>query len=248
MILQAIGAYVSQSPLTYASFCASHFLRSKAMEEVVKLMSQLTSLCKTLFDLPQLNTSALLPPDITNQTLLRQVLLSGYGDCVAKLDETTTGKIDIPTYQIPWSLPTEQFVIHSSSALYRIRPAPKWIVFDCVQGRMETIGADGKLLDFRMGSGQLSRKFLKGVTVVRDCWLDCDLLNEGRLLDQPEPRYSGKTDSVQGFISPTYGSKMWPLGLRERTVEGREGVGWFGKAVLEGSVFGGVFGMLVVRD
>ncbi|KAJ3347434.1 ATP-dependent RNA helicase dhx37 [Kappamyces sp. JEL0680] len=246
MMLRAVGAYLGQmalGPAELEEFCTAHFLRSKAMDEVVKLIQQLTNIAKSTFDIPLEFGFRLAPPDRTQETLLRQVILSGYVDCVAKLDETRMagyGKHAIPAYQTIWSNQNEQFIIHNSSCLFRDRPAPKWIVYDQVQARREMFGPDAQKLELRQSSDGIERKFLKGITVIQDTWLvkqGSTLTNFGRFLDQPEPRYSATADVVQGYVAPTFGPKLWELPLSERVLtDGKEATGWFAKALLEGQI------------
>ena len=247
MLLNAIGAYVSQmrfsTPSQLETFCRDHFLRPKALDEVVKLMKQITNISNTVFGTNLVVDCALDPPTSRQETLLKQVILSGYVDCVARLDETARagkGAHSLPCYQTMWSNETEQLVLHSSSCLFRERPAPKWVVFDQVQAHQQVFGAEGNLIELRASSDGIERKFLKGITVIQEGWLVKQvptLCNMGKVLEQPEPRYHRDLDLVKGFVSPTFGMKFWPLGLTETTLEGgKEAASWFAKALLEGNV------------
>ena len=154
------------------------------------------------------------------------------------------GKNSIPTYQTIWSTKNEHYIIHPSSCLYRERPAPKWLVFDELQGKQETYGPDGELLTLRSNSlDGTERKFLKGITVISETWLAKQapaMVFNGKILEQPEPRYNTVTDQVQGFISPSFGSKMWPLPMCEKTLaDGKDACVWFAKSLLDGDVFFG---------
>jgi ATP-dependent RNA helicase DHX37/DHR1 len=240
-ILSAIGAYLneSQKPDTLDQFCKDHFLRPKAMDEVVKLMQQLTHLAKTNLKLKMQFSRKLLPPTSKQENLIRQVLLSGYVDCVARLDETQHfGKMQIPVYQTIWSTVKEQFVIHPSSCVHRQRPAPKWIVFDQVQSKQQIMGPDGVVISLRESNDGIDRKWVKGLTVIKDTWLTIyDLTNKGSILEQPEPRYNPKTDKCSGFCSPTFGPKMWSLPLTEmELINPVDSAACFARALLEAKV------------
>jgi ATP-dependent RNA helicase DHX37/DHR1 len=241
-MLAAIGAYLSQPASELASFCATHYLREKQMDEVGKLIQQLGNISKTVFKLDLDLHLTLRPPTDKEKSLLKQIILSGYVDCVARLDPEHVagyGKHALPVYETIWSLPTEQFVIHATSCIFRERPPPKWIVFDQIQGKQQMHGADGSLLDLRSKDG-FDRKFLKNVTIVRDSWIlnqVPSLTNEGKMLDHPEPRYHPESDCVKGFIAPTLGPKFWALPMTEKILNsGKEASAWFSKSLLEGQV------------
>jgi ATP-dependent RNA helicase DHX37/DHR1 len=240
-ILSAIGAYLneSRSPNKLEKFCNEHFLRSKAMEEVVKLMQQLTHLSKVNLQIPIEFHKTLLPPTTKQEIMIRQILLGGYVDCVARLDEGQRyGKLQIPVYQTIWSNMKEQFIIHPTSALHRARPAPKWVIFDQVQSKQQLMGPDGTLISLRESNDGIERKWIKGITVIKDTWLtSLELTNRGSILDQPEPRYHSKNDACLGFCSPTYGPKLWELPLTEvELTSPMDKASCFAQALLEGKV------------
>ena len=92
MILRAIGTYLAESnkrgtnTKSLEAFCLDHFLRPKAMDEVVKLIQQLVNIANSVFGLKLSLVSGVSPPSKKHESLLRQVILSGYIDCVARLD------------------------------------------------------------------------------------------------------------------------------------------------------------------
>ncbi|KAJ3258708.1 ATP-dependent RNA helicase dhx37 [Boothiomyces macroporosus] len=244
MLLRAIGAYIAESKKSanLEKFCEANYLRPKAMDETVKLMKQLMNIAKSCFKFPSELDITLAPPTAKQEALVRQALLTGYVDCVAKLDEKESGfgKHAVPCYSTIWSLPNEQFVIHPSSCIFRNRPAPKWIIYDQVQGKQQIFGPDGELLQLRDKSQNIEKRWLKGVTVINEKWLfnqAKNLLNHGSFLDQPEPKYVKKRDCVQAYITPTFGPKLWQLPITEIDVEDTNfSACWFAKALLEGVV------------
>ncbi|KAJ3322225.1 ATP-dependent RNA helicase dhx37 [Boothiomyces sp. JEL0866] len=244
MILRAVGAYIAESKKSsnLEKFCEMNFLRPKAMDETVKLMKQLVNIAKTSLNIANPLDINLKPPTTKQEALIRQALLAGYVDCVAKLDEKESGfgKHAVPCYSTIWSLPNEQFVIHPSSCIFRNRPAPKWIIYDQVQGKQQIFGPDGELLQLREKNTNIEKRWLKGVTVINEKWLfnqAKSLLNNGSFLEQPEPKYTKKRDCVQAYISPTFGPKLWPLPITEIDVENSAlAASWFAKALLEGVV------------
>ncbi|KAJ3272137.1 ATP-dependent RNA helicase dhx37 [Terramyces sp. JEL0728] len=244
MLLCAIGAYIAESrkSANLEKFCEANYLRPKAMDETVKLMKQLANIASSSFSIQSQFDFNFSPPSAKQEALIRQALLSGYVDCVAKLDdkESGFGKHAVPCYSTIWSLPNEQFVIHPSSCIFRNRPAPKWIIYDQVQGKQQIFGPDGELLQLRDKNQTIEKRWLKGVTAINEKWLFNQakpLLNPGSFLEQPEPRYVKKRDCVQGYISPTFGPKLWQLPVTEIDMEDSSSAAcWFAKALLEGTI------------
>lgn len=239
-VLKAVGAYIAElsSNRSIEKFCSDNYLRPKAMDEVIKLMSQLRNIAKTISNVEI--SSRLIPPTATQEILLKQVLLSGYVDCVAKLDlnvQSGHGKHALPVYQTIWSNNTENFVIHPASSVFRHRPAPTWIIFDQLQAKQEIMGPDGTMIELRGSSDEVQRKWLKGVTVIKDEWISrLDwFVSRGSILEQPEPKYNAKRDVVLGYISPTFGPKAWTLPVTEKEMT-LDGVPYFARALLEGKV------------
>jgi hypothetical protein len=244
MLLRAFGAFhteVIRKNSDLVSFCEKYFLRHKSMEEVFKLYQQLIRIMGTISKESLSLVECLTPPTSKQEATLRQIILSGYPDNVARLDESggpSFGKNSVPVYKTIWSNESEYFIIHLGSALYRTRPAPKWIVFDQVQAREQILGVDNEKLSLRNSDGP-ERKYLKTVTVVSENWFldQCNaMVNKGRVIEQPEPKYNPKLDSVMGYIAPSYGPKAWELDLSEIAVDSETAVPFFARALLEGIV------------
>ena len=160
-LLHAVGAYAAESVVSnhaqLESFCSSHYIRSKALEETIRLRRQLTTLIKS--ELPSHpNVKALIvdpfmqPPNAQDCIALRQIIYSGFPDRVAKLvDETgvyikagvKSGK---PIYATMYGTDDEIAQIHPSSSIYSLRPAPKYLVYEELVGREERVAADGNNL------------------------------------------------------------------------------------------------------
>ncbi|KAJ3035396.1 putative ATP-dependent RNA helicase DHR1, partial [Rhizophlyctis rosea] len=127
-LLRAIGAYVAHmtsgiGPKDPVAFCEKHFLRLKAMEEVVKLVKQLVSIVRRcggeFVGVKKMVRDAgvsgkggdgdgflpvLVPPSVEQQALIRQVVLAGLVDRVARLDRDAprAGKKAAPVYVTMW--------------------------------------------------------------------------------------------------------------------------------------------------
>lgn len=243
LMLSAFGAYSANEAsraVERANFCQSYFLRQKAMEESSKLRLQLTGMISRMLDI-HLNVVVMDPPSAKSISQIRQVLLSGFGDCVARLDENwekSQGENAVPRYSTMWSDETESFVIHSSSVLFRMRPPPRWIVYDQVSGKDERFSIDQETILAANASPKVKR-FLKGVTIISEQWL-CEksaFCAMGKILDQPEPQYEADSGLVKGFILPTYGPKIWKLKLSQTLIPViSESAKWFAKFLLQGQV------------
>ncbi|KAJ3077503.1 ATP-dependent RNA helicase dhx37 [Quaeritorhiza haematococci] len=280
-LLGAIGAYVSErlrrlntpTPTSLDAFCDRLFIRSKAMEEITKLRSQLTRLIQTTLgsspsnselypavqDLERLDPM-MRPPTPKELTILRQILLSGYPDHVAVLDDAFVvqgkggkGKVRAanPVYRSMWFNEDVGLRIHPSSCLFRARPAPAWVVYDELVGKEERIAADNSaILSLRGekvstdGAAAKTLLWMKGITSITPSWIPTiappSLCIPGKLLETPEPRYDNSTDAVVGFHKPRYGPKRWDLPVVQDVVIplGKDGVACrsFAIALLEGKV------------
>ncbi|KAK6097317.1 putative ATP-dependent RNA helicase DHR1 [Batrachochytrium dendrobatidis] len=271
-MLNAIGAYAaerSRSAKSLENFCESHFLRPKAMEEIHKLRIQITNILKSVLahdtsDIIQKNVSSLSsnlsmsPPNTKTQTLIRQILLTGFPDKIARLNENAVsgyGKHAVPVYQTLWADNLkETHLVHASSCLYSQRPAPKWIIYSEVVGHEERFAADNSHVMQMRGSNitimddanpaEPVRRWLKQCTVVNESWLSTmcppSLVRTGRLLTQPEPHYVAAKDHVVGYVVPVFGPCLWELGLTEtnKNLDEMTRIMWFAKALLEGTVVG----------
>ncbi|KAJ3230656.1 ATP-dependent RNA helicase dhx37 [Chytriomyces hyalinus] len=266
-ILRAIGAYsaaASKSPAAASQFIEKHFLRPKAIEEIERLRTQLATLVLTAvsFDkagLKHLNnkSSMIPPPTVQDTTLLRQIILAGFPDQIARYDlaatkaALSTGAKNVkPIYTTMWGAKTDVFTIHGSSCLARLRPAPEWIVYEEVVGVEERLTADNSGILFTrpdstvsaVNAGSIKNKklMLKNVTAITEDWIakvgPKSLLKPGKLLEQPTPRYDINKDKVVGFSAPNYGPKVWELPTMEVDVDLKNAVQWFALALLEGGV------------
>ncbi|KAJ3187271.1 ATP-dependent RNA helicase dhx37 [Irineochytrium annulatum] len=257
-VLRAIGAYsvaVSGHREAAEDFCKSHFLRPKAMEEIDRLRNQLHSLVAATIPADgaasdPIPPHANLPPPTPEQcAMIRQILLAGYPDQVARLDIVATKaqrgvKNAAPLYATMWGVAGESFRIHNASCLMRQRPPPEWIVYEEVLGARERLTADNEgVVQTRLVVSEDKaerRLYLKNVTAISEKWIAAvapsTLLKNGKLMEQPEPRYDGSRDEVVGFAAPNFGPKIWELPVRQFALTGVDGAMYFAKALLEGDV------------
>ncbi|KAJ3412759.1 ATP-dependent RNA helicase dhx37 [Chytridiales sp. JEL 0842] len=258
--LRVVGAFLVASSTSSdkgLSFAESHFLRFKALEEITKLRSQLIHLAITYIPnvIPHskhLQLNAMMePPSPEECAMLRQIILAGYPDQIARFDPIATRtqvihgiKNPVPLYTTMWGNQKQVFAIHASSCLVRERPAPDWIVYEEVVGAEERLTADNSaVMNLRnkdTDPNKPQRLLLKTVTMINESWIapvaPKTLLTQGRVLEQPEPHYDGHQDKVVGFAGFTYGPLMWELPVREVDLSQKESVQWFARALLEGKV------------
>ncbi|KAI9341195.1 hypothetical protein BDR26DRAFT_895268 [Obelidium mucronatum] len=257
-ILRAIGAFsaaAAKSRDGASAFMESHFLRPKAIEEINRLRVQLSNLVrssmpKDTVGLKTLSTNAttstpsvIPPPSLKDTAVLRQILLAGFPDHIARYDAVATktalgtGAKNIkPIYSTMWSSKTDVFTIHASSSLARVRPAPQWIIYEEVVGVEERLTADNTGLMFTRPDSTV----VAVAAVISEEWIakigPKSLLKPGKLMEQPVPRYDMYKDKVVGFSAPNYGPKVWELPTMEVDVDLKNGVQYFAMALLEGAV------------
>lgn len=274
-LLNCLGGYLyAEKTETGAQFCKQNFIREKIIKEMCKLRLQLVTIIKRSLGeyacVKSLSISrhhVLPPPDAKMLVLVRQIMYTGFPDRIARLDENVStripafgsGKTAVPAYQSMWSKPDEVLVIHSDSCLSRVRPPPKWLVFEESVGRSQIMNADvsgvlGRAEMTLLGevipaaaptTPQTYQKLsLKGVTAVNQKWMvklgQPLFLHMGKVLPQPEPRYVGESDGVVGFATPHYGPKLWDLDVCQIDLtSGDAASGAFAASLLMGKVLKG---------
>ncbi|TPX65100.1 hypothetical protein SpCBS45565_g05370 [Spizellomyces sp. 'palustris'] len=263
-LLTAIGAHTaeySRSSSLAEKFCEKHFLRPKAMDEMRKLRGQLTNLVKMALadngrypSVRDLCVDPRLPPPNPRQAAaIRQVLLSGFADRVARLDDEASkgwaGKKYVPVYRTMWGGKNEVCQIHPSSCLHRERPAPRYVIYDELIGKEEKISADNTgVISMRANANvtapdgtSIKKHWLKGVSSIEDTWISLvaprHLCRMGKVMEQPEPRYDGAVDKIVGYCIPNFGPRMWDLPPREMELPRLEDrCKWFARSLIEGKV------------
>ncbi|KAJ3011316.1 ATP-dependent RNA helicase dhx37 [Thoreauomyces humboldtii] len=264
-LLTAIGAHTAESNRRGGdptAFCDANFLRPKAMEEMRKLRQQLTNLVKlSLSGNNKLYPAVaglcvdpgLPPPSARDSAAILQVILAGFADRVAQLDEATNkgyaGQKYVPVYRTLWGGKEPVGQIHPSSCLNRERPAPRFVVYEELVGREERMAADNSgVVATRLNAQvkaadgtDLARVWLKGVSAVDAAWIapvaPRSLCRTGKVVDQPEPRWDPVQDRVLGFCVPTYGPKMWELPTREVELPRLDDrCRWLARSLIEGKI------------
>ncbi|XP_053557822.1 probable ATP-dependent RNA helicase DHX37 [Bombina bombina] len=217
VLLGAVGA-CEYSGLT-PDFCARNGLRFKAMMEIRRLRGQLTttvnSLCSgvQLYLDPKMN-----PPTESQVTYLRQIVMSGLGDHIARrirpeelLDEKWKNAYKTPLLEDP-------VFIHPSSVLFR--QLPDFVVY---QEIMET-----------------TKMYMKGVSAIEPEWIPALLpqyCHFGPPQETPAPFYCTESGRVKCERPSTFYRVGWQLPAVETDYpEGLDRYKYFAKFILEGKV------------
>jgi hypothetical protein len=208
-VLSAIGAYQCHTG-NKEEFCETQFLSFKTMEEIGKLISQITKISqKVLHTSEEVGFSK--PPSEAEQQQLLQILLTGSPDKIARLVRVEKG---VGLYETIDSNHTWR--IHSGSSLFQ--STPSWIIYQDSMTKSVSLS-----IDQESTLGTASDKFyLNMVSSVEPSWITNlvpkSLLKSGKILDQPSPKYESNTDKITVYISPTYGPKAWPLSIQSRSL------------------------------
>ncbi|KAH0955035.1 hypothetical protein HN011_004649 [Eciton burchellii] len=224
VLIRAIGAAEFQgSKGKLLSFCESNGLRHKAVVEIRKLRQQLTN--EINLNMPNLNlmiNPKMPPPTGMEAKLLRQIVLAGMTDQVAKkvLPDEVKEDQDKTKWKYAYRTPEMEDPVFMHSSCVLRRTSPEWVVY---QELYET-----------------KKMYMRGVTAIEPEWLPKfapTLCNLSEPLNEPPPRYNHETGKVICRISGTFGRAGWQLPLMDiehpLTVNG---VKWFACFFLEGQV------------
>uniref|UniRef100_A0A8D0HC67 DEAH-box helicase 37 n=1 Tax=Sphenodon punctatus TaxID=8508 RepID=A0A8D0HC67_SPHPU len=217
VMLGAVGSceYAGCTP----KFCQANGLRYKAMVEIRRLRGQLTtavnSICPdaSLFVDPKMK-----PPTETQVTYLRQIVLAGLGDHLARriqaeelLDETWKNAYKTPLLDDP-------VFIHPSSVLFK--ELPEFVVY---QEIVET-----------------TKMYMKGVLAVNSEWIPVLLppyCHFEKPLDNPPPFYCPETGRIKCHRPSVFYRVGWQLPAVEVDYpEGIDRYKYFAKFLLEGQI------------
>jgi len=174
-----------------------------------------TSMTMTLPSLAQYHTNPIyLQPCQPNEDIyLRQLLLSGYGDCIVRKAAIGTVKSGTTRQRFTGylschpALINEVLYIHPQSSLYPKNPIqsasllPEYLIYTHLQRNTK-----GTML------------YMMNVTVIQENWMssiliDCPLLTLSKPLASPMPKYNLQKDSMECYIQPKYGYHGWLLPL-----------------------------------
>mmetsp|Transcript_18140 Transcript_18140/g.24898 ORF Transcript_18140/g.24898 Transcript_18140/m.24898 type:complete len:844 (+) Transcript_18140:1220-3751(+) len=286
--LHAVGAYLflvrSGSPEEQESvrqLCSSQHLHLPALRKITELRAQLQRIChsvllqaqtpQTLLDPPRE------PPSPQQEAALRQVLLAGFCDSIARRvplsqlrgllgndqGQLSSRRLRLTAYlSCQPALMQQPLYIHPLSCLHRadpLAPLPEFVVY-------------GELVRSSRGD----RVYMASLTALSAAmkWIpeqaaDCPLLKWGPPLSSPTPFYDAQQDSVLCYCVPRFGAQAWELTPALRALSAASHAGqtqvttavstqlgyrkcdevyrWFGRLLLEGAVVPGL-GRLLRTD
>eukprot|EP00002_Diphylleia_rotans_P002273 TRINITY_DN1144_c0_g1_i3.p1 TRINITY_DN1144_c0_g1~~TRINITY_DN1144_c0_g1_i3.p1 ORF type:complete len:304 (-),score=50.16 TRINITY_DN1144_c0_g1_i3:907-1818(-) len=159
------------------------------MKEIQNLRSQLTQLVAVVCKEEMAPMEKLLPPTQEQETLMKQIILAGHPDRVAKIAIETRGT------RLSAYMPSEgdaHAFIHPTSNLASEKHT--YVVYNEI---VET-----------------SKPFMKGVTAVDPKWfarLCPALCTIGKPLETPPGKYEAKEDQVICYAEPSFGKHSWVL-------------------------------------
>nr|CAD7445397.1 unnamed protein product [Timema bartmani] len=203
-------------------FCDANRLRHKAVLEVRRLRLQLTA--ELNLSVPSLELCVdpkMKPPGSEVSILLRQIILSGFPDHVArKID--TSGSEDSDKFKgkrVYRCEGMEDLVyLHRASVLFK--DPPDWVVYQEVY--------------------ETNKLYMRGVTRIEPEYLPRlapSLCSLSEPLKEPCPYYSAKSGKMFCFFSGTFGRQAWKLPLVEvEFPAGSQVFKWLARFLLDGSM------------
>ncbi|XP_066144802.1 probable ATP-dependent RNA helicase kurz [Euwallacea fornicatus] len=225
VLLKAVGAAeYEHSKGKLQEFCDKNGLRHKAVIEIRKLRLQLTSEIKKNFSYDDLVVdSKMEPPTDIQAKLLRQILLCGMGDQLAKkvsLDEVKDREDRAKFKYAYWANNMEDPVyLHQGSVLRKT--LPEFVVYQEIY--------------------ETNRIYMRGVTAIDVEWMPIyvpTLCNLSEPLVNIPPFYNQETGKVHCSITGTIGTQAWPLPQLDAPYpEGIDCIKWFASFLLEGKPF-----------
>ena len=202
VLLRAVGAAEYSGDIE--AFCLAHGIRSKALREVRKLRVQLTNETNMILPsgTPQVVVDPRMPPPTEVQAkLLRQILVAGLPDQVARKIAAHEIKEDEDRrkFKYAYRCPNmeDPVFLHPSSILRHTNP--EWIVYQDIYEH------NGKI-------------FLRGISAIDPEWLpifsptQCTFSSP---LELPAPRYDSELGRVVCHMNVTFGRSGWPLPVME---------------------------------
>lgn len=225
VLLRAVGAAeYANSEGKLEQFCQENGLRHKAIIEIRKLRLQLTNEININVRDADITVDPKLPPPTDLQAkLLRQLMLAGMGDQVARKimpDEIKEGE-NKAKYKYAYRACNleEPIFLHQASVLRNT--LPEFVVYHEIY--------------------ETNRMYMRGISAIEPEWLITyvpTLCNLSEPLNEPEPTYDSDTGKVYCSVTGTFGPQAWQLPCTKiefpKTLSAYK---WFARFLLEGKVF-----------
>lgn len=224
VLLRAVGAAeYANSEGKLERFCHENGLRHKAITEIRKLRIQLTNEIKVNVPAADISVDPKLAPPIDVQAkLLRQLLLAGMGDRVAKkimphevnADEKAKFK-----YAYRANNMEEPVFLHRGSVLRKT--LPEFVVYQEIY--------------------ETNKMYMRTISAIEPEWLVTyvpTLCNLSEPLADPEPVYDVNAGKIFCTVTGTFGPQAWHIPNTQiefpKTLQAYK---WFARFFLEGKVF-----------
>ncbi|WKY00534.1 hypothetical protein Q1695_014961 [Nippostrongylus brasiliensis] len=194
----AVGDSEKLDPLA----CVRHGLRHKAMVEIRRLRTQLTNIVNTSFK-PDKDITVDFsqpPPSDVQAQMLRQMMVAGLADRVARRVDRSAGDEEVPKGAYQTTKIEEYVFIDPSSVLYT--EEPDYVIYQEIV----------QLND---------RKCMQCVMMVDHEWLTRlaePYCNFAPMNNDQEPRYDAAKDEIVRSVEVTFGPLEWRLDPVERAV------------------------------
>ncbi|NXK19170.1 DHX37 helicase, partial [Arenaria interpres] len=200
-------------------FCEENGLRYKAMLEIRRLRGQLTTAVNSVCtDAGLYVDPKMKPPTEAQVTYLRQIVLAGLGDHVARRVQAEELLDDKWKNAYKTALLDDPVFIHPSSVLFK--QLPEFVVY---QEIVET-----------------TKMYMKGVSAVEPEWIPALLppyCHFGKPLENPPPSYCPETGRIRCHRPSVFYRVSWPLPAVEVDYpEGIDRYKYFARFLLEGKV------------
>lgn len=225
VLLRAVGAAeYANSQGKLERFCTDNGLRQKAVVEIRKLRIQLTNEIKKNMPDAEVNVDPKLdPPTDLQAKLLRQILLSGMGDQIARKIPPDEVKEDQDKAKFKYAYHAnnmeEPVFLHQSSVLKKT--LPEFVVYQEIY--------------------ETNKIYMRGVTAIEPEWLVTyvpNLCNLSDPLTEPEPFYNSDNGKVYCTVTGTFGTQAWPLpSIQIVYPDSLDAYKWFARFLLGGKVF-----------
>jgi len=207
------------------------FLKNrKQLHEAKSIMQQLQRIITKQYNI-KLNLRILNEVPTRKQTiLLRQIIMSGYLDQVARLWNKNQNKFNPSSKVEPTDVSTQSYecltcldpvFIHKKSCLILLRSQPSWVVY-------QQLTKNNKI-------------YMKGCTQIEAHWLfnlGKEVCTISRPLSIPSPRYEIYTDRIICFVEVRFSAAGWLLPIQKiEIIDALDNSKYFAKFFLEGLIF-----------
>ena len=239
------------------ALCTTHSLHEPTLQRMLRLREQMLRLLKKeqrgsdTENESEDEGGSLAPPTLEDEAVLKQLVLSGHCDCVAK--RVPPGALQqgsrrhrLTAYQSCDPAIKEYLYIHPESSLYRKDPAAALPEYVCYLSLTRNQRGDTTYMSCvtEVNSSQLP-----------DAAQDSSLLHWAAPLVSPAPFYDPALDSILCYTIPSYGTHKWGLpavkrslksaitaaavcmdGAKTAATTGDVTYRWFARLLLEGAV------------